>query len=199
MKSNQIRQWDKTFDGQGVTAEVARARARIEIAAQLSDLNSNLKLLVLAVAILICFVATAHGQQAVSIAVPAYSTARVDALMHAIGDAEGFGVKGAKPTRLNNPGDLKQVDTYIHFRTKAEGWAALRAQLVRIIAGQSKHYTLDMTIQQMGVRYAGSRVWARNVARSLNVSPSTKLADFLCNGDLDVPPQVQFTAVNLEF
>jgi hypothetical protein len=39
MTANEIRQWHSTFDKQDVTAEVARAKARIEIAAQLAELN----------------------------------------------------------------------------------------------------------------------------------------------------------------
>lgn len=42
MKAEEIRKWHGTFDNANVTAEVARARARIEIAAQLSELNQNL-------------------------------------------------------------------------------------------------------------------------------------------------------------
>jgi hypothetical protein len=42
MTPEKIREWDKTFDDKAVTAEVARARARIEIAAQLSELNQNM-------------------------------------------------------------------------------------------------------------------------------------------------------------
>jgi hypothetical protein len=43
MTPENIREWDKTFDDKSVTAEVARARARIEIAAQLSELNLNMR------------------------------------------------------------------------------------------------------------------------------------------------------------
>jgi hypothetical protein len=42
MTAEEIRRWDKLFDDKSVTAETARARARIEIAAQLATLNENL-------------------------------------------------------------------------------------------------------------------------------------------------------------
>ena len=42
MTANEIREWHKAFERQDVTAEVARARARIEIAAQLAELNENI-------------------------------------------------------------------------------------------------------------------------------------------------------------
>ena len=42
MTANEIRDWHKAFERQDVTAEVARARARIEIAAQLAELNENI-------------------------------------------------------------------------------------------------------------------------------------------------------------
>ena len=68
---------------------------------------------------------------------PTYSTARVQQLAAAIGHAEGFGVRHAKPTRFHNPGDLKTLGKYRVFRTDAEGWAALQAQIVRILLGHS--------------------------------------------------------------
>jgi hypothetical protein len=43
MTGAEIRKWDVAFEGKDVTAEVARARARIEIAAQLADLNEFLR------------------------------------------------------------------------------------------------------------------------------------------------------------
>jgi hypothetical protein len=48
MTPKEIREWDKTFDSKNVTAEVVRARARVEtrarveIAAQLAEMNITL-------------------------------------------------------------------------------------------------------------------------------------------------------------
>lgn len=119
---------------------------------------------------------------------PTYSTARVQQLAAAIGHAEGFGKAKAKPTRNHNPGDLKTLGKYRVFRTDAEGWAALQAQIVRVLLGHSRAYTLETSINLMGRRYAGSPLWARNVAKRLGVPGTTTLRDYLCNGDLDVPP-----------
>ena len=42
MTADEIRKWDEPFRELPPTAEVARARARIEIAAQLAELNEKL-------------------------------------------------------------------------------------------------------------------------------------------------------------
>lgn len=42
MTADEIREWHKAFEKENVTAEVARARARIEIAAQLAEMNAML-------------------------------------------------------------------------------------------------------------------------------------------------------------
>lgn len=47
MNADEIREWHKAFEQPGITAEVARARARIEIAAQLAELNQRMELLLI--------------------------------------------------------------------------------------------------------------------------------------------------------
>ena len=135
---------------------------------------------------------------------PAYSSARLNSLTVAIGTAEGFGLKGALPTRYHNPGDLKgRPDMFgavragkgghLVFKNDAAGKAALQLQLGLVLTGRSKHYTLDMTLEQMARRYAKNwRNWSRYVARMLGVSPKVTLRDYLCEGDVDVPPEVSF-------
>jgi hypothetical protein len=121
----------------------------------------------------------------------------VHTLAQAIAKAEGFGQRGALPSRLHNPGDLKVVRDYRYpgmvrvgkgghaqFRTEADGWAALEHQLDKMASGESKHYSVNMTLQEIGKRYAAnSRVWAKNVAHNLGVTPDTYLFEVL-----DVPP-----------
>ena len=138
---------------------------------------------------------------------PGYSTERVAKLSQAIAKAEGYGPRNAKPTRLNNPGDIRaprrvsypgqkriEGQGYVVFKTPAQGWAALQANIVRIIQGNSKHYTLDTTINQLARRYATNwRPWAKNVSTALGVSGSTTLGDYLTGGYQDVPPQIIFT------
>ena len=140
--------------------------------------------------------------------VPAYSSARVKQLANAIASAEGWGIKGTRPTRNNNPGDLREVPgkklpgqvriakgEYIVFATPAAGFAALEAQLVRILEGRSAHYTLHTTINQMARTYAEVwRPWAKNVAKRLGVPGNTTLEQWLTNGDVDVPPQISFSS-----
>lgn len=121
---------------------------------------------------------------------------RVQTLAKAIAKAEGFGVKGALPTRLHNPGDMKAVRGYVYpgqvgigkgghvrFRNDAAGWAALTRQLNKILEGTSR-YTVNMNLRQIGKHYAGNwRVWSKNVAKNLRMTPDTSLWEIL-----DVPP-----------
>lgn len=147
-------------------------------------------------------VSAAFGQ---AVSAPAYSTARVQQLAAAIARAEGFGVRGSRPTRNNNPGDIRTAGVrypgqrriaagrYVVFATPADGWAALQAQIVRILEGRSRYYTLHTTINQMSRRYAETwQPWAKQVARGLRVPGTTTLGDYLTGGDLDVAPQFTF-------
>jgi hypothetical protein len=130
---------------------------------------------------------------------------RTQTLANAIARAEGFYVKGSLPNRLHNPGDIRahrnehypgQIgltrNGYVIFRTNAAGWAALRHQIDKIVTGTSKHYNVNMTLRQLGKRYATSAAWVRNVSRSLGVAQSTELWEVL-----DVAPQVTVTNVPL--
>lgn len=70
---------------------------------------------------------------------------------------EGFGIKGAMPTRLNNPGDLRHAPGASHepgnpdgigaFKTVADGWAALDRQLALYAAR-------GLTVQQAVYKFA---------------------------------------------
>lgn len=107
----------------------------------------------------------------------------------AIAFAEGWYVVGSIPQRLNNPGDLKtsgipsigqDAQGHLHFASPDDGWRALYRQLQIIVDGKSAHYSLGMTILQMGDKYApGSVSWPRNVAARLNVSTGTRLREVL--------------------
>jgi hypothetical protein len=52
-----------------------------------------------------------------------------------------------------------------------------------MLNGASKVYTLDMTLMEVAIKYAGSPLWAANVARSLNTDTRTTLAQ-LADADL---------------
>lgn len=121
---------------------------------------------------------------------------------HAIAQAEGYYRAGTIPNRCSNPGDLKvrgerypgQVGVckggHVRFRNAAAGWAALYHQIDKALAGDSKFYRQDMTLAQVAKKYAAnSRLWARNVARNLGVTPSTTLEEYF-----DLPPNVRTPA-----
>jgi len=133
---------------------------------------------------------------------------KVHQLAVAISQAEGFGVKGAVPTRYHNPGDIRtfrpgvhypgQVginrQSYVIFRNDKAGFAALENNLRMIVTGQSSYYGADMTINRMARLYATKwRIWAKNVAKNLDVPPTTKLATLL----LLTPPEIPIQPTNL--
>lgn len=136
---------------------------------------------------LLCMAASAQ-----TLVSPAYNSERVDALAHAIARTEGFYAHGSKPARLHNPGDLKRAGNYIKFANDATGFAALRAQIVKILNGQSHAYRLDMSIRQMARLYATSPLWPKNVAKILGVPQTASLRSYLCGGNLDAPPVLVF-------
>ena len=120
----------------------------------------------------------------------------------AIAAAEGFGVPNAIPTRYHNPGDIKFVAGYkypgqigigkgghVIFRNDAAGWAALNHQVHKILDGTSRHYNLDMTLRQIGKKYAENwRVWSNYVARELHCPPTTTLREIF-----GIPPGMETT------
>lgn len=116
--------------------------------------------------------------------------AKMQRFAEAIARAEGFGIPGAIPTLANNPGDLvipgwtgeKLGSEGISvFSSGEEGWQRLYNQLNLIVTGRSRVYNLDMTILQMGARYAPKDAtnWARNVARFLQLSEYSSLREAL--------------------
>jgi hypothetical protein len=118
---------------------------------------------------------------------------KVEQFAHAIARIEGFYQHGTIPNRYHNPGDLKvmargekypgQVGIgkaeHVIFRNDAAGYAALYHQIDKILSGESKFYTQEMTLLQVGKFYAkNSRLWAKNLAHNLGVSPSTTLEEY---------------------
>jgi hypothetical protein len=118
---------------------------------------------------------------------------KLDSFASAVAHAEGFGVPHAIPTRYHNPGNIRSTRNghryagqvglnrcgYVIFKSDAYGWAALKEQLTLMASGQSEHYGTGMTITQVAKRYAtGWRLWSKNVAKILGVTPDTTLAEF---------------------
>lgn len=112
---------------------------------------------------------------------------RLKAFARAIARAEGFYVQGSVPQRANNPGAIKIPgwtgqtlgEGISVLESEDAGWAALHKQLMLIVSGQSSIYNLDMTIAEMSERWTGTQTeaknWSANVARVLDVDPSTPL------------------------
>ena len=118
---------------------------------------------------------------------------KVEQFAHAIARTEGYYVHGSLPSRCHNAGDLKVMskhDKYpgqigvckgghVRFANDAAGYAALRHEIEKILAGESHYYRQDMTLLQMGKFYAqNSRLWAKNLAHNLGVSPSVTLQEY---------------------
>lgn len=116
------------------------------------------------------------------------ASGKIAAFALAIAKAEGFYSPGTIPATSNNPGDLKIPGSdntteggVTIFETIEDGWSALYHQLQIIVDGKSANYNLDMTIAQMGAKYAPAGdnnivgAWAKNVAAALGVSVNTPL------------------------
>lgn len=121
-------------------------------------------------------------------------TPKIAAFARAIATAEGFYVAGSIPRTANNPGNLVLpnwtgptlgAERISVFPSVEEGWSRLHRQLALIVTGQSRVYKLDMTIADMGNKWApGGAVniagaWASNVARMLEVPPTATLRSLL--------------------
>lgn len=133
---------------------------------------------------------------------------KVDTFAHAIAKAEGFGVKGAVPTRYHNPGDIRtfkkgarypgQVGVnkhgYVIFKNDEAGFAALRENLRRMASGESKYYGTNMTVTKVAKLYAtGWRTWSKNVSKNLGVPPQTTLKAYFTPEE-PVAPAITFDA-----
>lgn len=120
------------------------------------------------------------------------ASGKIAAFAVAIAKAEGFYVPNTIPAKSNNPGDLKVPGSakttpggITIFESLEDGWSALYHQLEIIVTGRSAVYSLDMTIKQMGDKWAPAAdknqpgVWAQNVAAALGVPVTTPLRQVL--------------------
>jgi len=118
---------------------------------------------------------------------------RVRRIAEAIAVAEGFAFPGAPatspgniPNSRNNPGNLTDASKPIGspnwirtFPTKEAGWAALYAQVEKMLKG-STLYPAHWTIEQVAQRYTGEaayRNWSNIVSRRLGVSPHSVFSE----------------------
>jgi hypothetical protein len=117
----------------------------------------------------------------------------VEAFASAIAHSEGFYVEGSVPQRANNPGDLTDDGDVGHgfietsgpmgakitiYGSVEDGWQALYKKVRRMLNGASRVYTPDLTILEVGIKYAGSAEWAENVAKRLGVDTRMTLAEY---------------------
>ena len=114
----------------------------------------------------------------------------------AIAKQEGFFIKGTIPARNHNPGDIKFVTGYkfpgqrgidrhghVIFKNDYWGWAALENQVRKMCMSQGR-YSADMTLQQIGRKYARDwKHWSTNVAKNMKCDPRETLAELF-----DIPP-----------
>ena len=128
-----------------------------------------------------------------AIGLSSYSESVID-FARAVATAEGFYVPTSLPRRANNPGNLVipgwtgptlGAERISVFPTVEEGWNRLYRQLNLIVTGKSRVYWLDMTITEMGAKWAPAgpmnvpNAWATNVARMLEVPTNTPLRKVL--------------------
>lgn len=111
-------------------------------------------------------------------------------MAYAIAKTEGFLMRGSKPSRLHNPGDIRRVygyrfpgqvgidsQGYVIFKDDASGWDALENQ-IRKMCGDSGIYSPHMTIEDVAKKYARDwRIWSINVAKELNCTPKRMIAE----------------------
>lgn len=120
--------------------------------------------------------------------VPMLTRFDVGPLAEAIARAEGFYAVGPTiPKAAHNPGNLKRGDVGFGttaggitiFASDADGWTALRRQLLLIFEGRSRYYQPTMTLAEMARTWTATEqsAWAANVARGLGVPVSTRLQD----------------------
>lgn len=114
----------------------------------------------------------------------------ISALSVGIAYAEGFYIANSRPARNHNPGDLT-VDTinkgigkdgpFIVYANDTDGWDALKMQVRKIFTNTSSIYNSNMTINDIATRYTTTdqTAWAMNVAKSLGISPNTKISELL--------------------
>lgn len=113
----------------------------------------------------------------------------------AIAHAEGFYSPESLPERCHNPGDLAIGDRGLGtarsagfgaaditiFSCDADGWNALYSEVHRMLSGTSHIYRPELTLLQVGAKYAMDENWGRNVATRLGVEPIITLGE-LANG-----------------
>lgn len=97
--------------------------------------------------------------------------------------------EGSNP-EWNNPGDLTfnalsfetagvaNSEGVLKFVNAQDGWDALCHQCALMLTGQSHVYNLEMTLEEVGMKYSdGDPNWGKNVASFLGVPITTTLGE----------------------
>ena len=126
------------------------------------------------------------------------SESLIERFAQAIAHEEGFYIEGSVPQRANNPGDTTDAgdvgNGFIQtggpngakitiFSNVTDGWNELFRKVRRMLSGASEVYTLNLTMEQVGIKYSGDPNWGPNVAArltpvgALTVTGATTLAE----------------------
>lgn len=108
--------------------------------------------------------------------------------------AEGFYVAGSRAARNHNPGNMtldligKKIGMdgmFVVYANDADGWANLYKQVEKILTNASGIYDSEMTLREIGQKYASTSppdeqlAWAINVASKLGISIDTPVSTLL--------------------
>lgn len=110
---------------------------------------------------------------------------------NAIARTEGYYVKGSKPNRYRNPGDIRRFHGaaypgevardrfgYVRFKSAKAGWAALESNLQRIVDGSSSQYDQSMTFGEIAKIYAADPRWGKTFCKILRVTPAMTFQEY---------------------
>ena len=120
--------------------------------------------------------------------------AAINLFAEGIALAEGFFVAGSRAARNHNPGNMtldligKKIGMdgmFVVYGNDADGWANLRKQVEKILTNASGIYDSQMTLRQIGQKYASTSTpddqlnWAINVATKLGIDIDTPVGTLL--------------------
>lgn len=121
-------------------------------------------------------------------------SAAIQLFAEGIALAEGFFVTGSRAARNHNPGNLTKDITgtavskdgmFVVYANDNDGWDALRRQVELILTDASSIYNSQMTLRQIGQKYASTSTpqdqlnWAINVASKLGIDIDTPVSTLI--------------------
>lgn len=127
-----------------------------------------------------------------------------------IASAEGFFVAGSRAARNHNPGNLTLdiTDTgvgndgmFVVYGNDNDGWAALHRQVELILTDASTIYNSQMTLREIGQKYASTSTpneqlnWAINVAARLGIDIDTPVSTLLATATTSIGILIVFALI----